>query len=48
MAVNTTADKVKESEFLGRGFTRRHMEGVEYWIIERTGDDGSPWDTSLY
>jgi hypothetical protein len=48
MAINTTADKVEESGFLSRGFIKRDMEGVEYWIIERTSEDGSPWDAGLY
>lgn len=44
MAINSTADRTNESEFLSRGFTKQNIDGVDYWMIERTDDDGSPYD----
>lgn len=48
MAINTIGNKVQESGFLERGFTKNLRDEQIYWTIERTNKDGTPFDTSLY
>jgi hypothetical protein len=50
MAINFTGEcneyLVRELE--AKGFTKTVKDGVDYWTVNRTNDDGTDFDTFLY
>src|SRR5690606_7584118 len=42
-ALEASAGRVYERDLTERGYRKEVRDGLEYWIVERTNEDGTPY-----